>query len=121
VVATSKREGPDLFDRAEARATGLAQGAVDSPGFRHAHLGTTDQRRDVRGISVAVARESLATRRLANNGSEDPVVGGWVTEFTDRSYPNRRTTIPMGQPQESGVVIYQPLSIQTKSPRATEN
>ncbi len=29
------------------RSVGLAQGAVDGPGFRHPHLGTVDQRRHI--------------------------------------------------------------------------
>lgn len=56
-----RSEGSQFFDRAEADAVSLAQGAVDSPGFRHAHLGTADQGRDVRGVSVAVADEAART------------------------------------------------------------
>jgi hypothetical protein len=36
--------GPDLLDRADADAVGLAQGAIDRPGLGHAHLGATDER-----------------------------------------------------------------------------
>src|SRR4029077_9394987 len=37
-------ERPNLFDRADADAVGLSQGAVDSPGLGHPHLGAADQR-----------------------------------------------------------------------------
>ena len=52
------RDRPDLLDRADADAIGLAQGAIDCPGFGHAHLGPADQRGNVGRIRVAVADEA---------------------------------------------------------------
>ena len=62
---------PDLLDRADADAVGLAQGAVDRPGFGHAHLGAVDQGRHVGWIGIAVTHKA---RRLGfvNRSSEDP-------------------------------------------------
>jgi hypothetical protein len=34
--------GPDLFDRADADAVGLAQSPVDRPGLGRPHLGAAD-------------------------------------------------------------------------------
>src|SRR5712692_11275210 len=39
--------GPELLHRADANAIGLAQGAVDRPGFGHAQLGALDHRRHI--------------------------------------------------------------------------
>src|ERR1019366_10780228 len=51
-------EGANLFDRAYANPVGLAQGAIDRTGFRHAHLSAVDKERDVGGIGVTVAHKS---------------------------------------------------------------
>ncbi len=37
------RAGTEFFDRTQADAVGLAQGAIDGPGFGDTHLGTADQ------------------------------------------------------------------------------
>ena len=51
-------KGPDFLDRADADAVGLAQGAIDGPSFRHAHLGAVDKERDIGRIGIAVADEA---------------------------------------------------------------
>jgi len=64
-----------LFERTQANAVGLAQGPIDSAGFGHAHLGIVEnQRRDIAGMSVAVADEAAALGRFVNRGLEHPEV-----------------------------------------------
>jgi len=48
----------EFLDRAEPDAICLSEGAVDGAGFCHTHLGAMDERRDVRGVGVAVADEA---------------------------------------------------------------
>jgi hypothetical protein len=53
----------ELFERAQANAVGLAQGAIDGAGFGHAHFGVVeDQGRNIAGMGVAVAHEAAALR-----------------------------------------------------------
>jgi hypothetical protein len=53
----------ELFERAQANAVGLAQGAIDGPGFGHAHFGVVeDQGRNIAGMGVAKAHEAAALR-----------------------------------------------------------
>jgi hypothetical protein len=54
-------KGTDLLDQAATDATGLAQGSVDRTG-----LGAVDPGRDVGGIGIAVAQETLAGSRFVN-------------------------------------------------------
>jgi hypothetical protein len=64
-----------LFERAQANAVGLAQGAIDGAGFGHAHLGIVEnQRRDIAGMSVAVADEAATLGRFIDRGLEYPEV-----------------------------------------------
>jgi hypothetical protein len=64
-----------LFERAEGNAIGLAQGAVDSAGFGHAHLSVVEnQGRNVTGMGVTVADEATAVGGLIDGGLEDPKV-----------------------------------------------
>jgi hypothetical protein len=52
-----------LFERAQANAVGLAQGAIDGAGFGHAHFGVVeDQGRNIAGMGVAVPDEAAALR-----------------------------------------------------------
>jgi hypothetical protein len=65
----------ELFERAQANAVGLAQGAIDGAGFGHAHLGIVEnQRRDIAGMSVAVADEAATLGRFIDRGLEYPEV-----------------------------------------------
>jgi hypothetical protein len=53
----------ELFERTQANAVSLAQGAIDGAGFGHAHLGIVEnQRRDIAGMGVAIAHEAAALR-----------------------------------------------------------
>jgi hypothetical protein len=53
----------ELFERAQANAVRLAQGAIDGAGFGHAHLGIVEnQRRDIAGMSVGVPHKAAALR-----------------------------------------------------------
>jgi hypothetical protein len=64
-----------LFERAEANAVGLAQGAIDGAGFGHAHLGIIEnQKRGIAGMSVAVANKAAAPRRFEDCRVEHPEV-----------------------------------------------
>jgi hypothetical protein len=64
-----------LFERAEGDAIGLAQGAVDSAGFSHAHLSVVeDQGRNVTGMGIAIADEAAAVGGLIDGGFEHPEV-----------------------------------------------
>jgi len=53
------RKRPELFDTAEANPVGFAESAIDGSCFGDAHLGTANQRRNIRWIGVAVANETL--------------------------------------------------------------
>jgi len=53
------RKRPELFDTAEADSVGFSESAIDGSCFGDAHLGTANQGRNVRGIGVAVANETL--------------------------------------------------------------
>jgi hypothetical protein len=70
----------EFFNRAEANAVGLAEGAVDGAGFGDAHLGAVDQGGDVGGISVAVADEAARAGTLIDGRLEDPSASGRITE-----------------------------------------
>src|SRR5690348_9200441 len=74
IMGARRRRGKrtDLFNRADADAIRLAQGTIDRPGFRHAHLGSVDQRRDVGGICIAVTHESADIPLLESDCLEDP-------------------------------------------------
>jgi hypothetical protein len=54
------RKRPNLLDRADTDAIGLAQGPVDRPRLGHSHLGAVDQGRHIGRIGVAVAVEAFA-------------------------------------------------------------
>jgi len=65
----------ELFERAQANAVRLAQGAIDGAGFGHAHFGVVeDQGRNIAGIGVAKAHEAAALGRFIDNSFEDPEV-----------------------------------------------
>ncbi len=81
-----RRKRPDFLDRADADAVGFAQSAIDGPGFRHTHLSTVDQRRDIGRISIAVANEPATTSGFVNSSSEGVATGhliGKVTNWLD--------------------------------------
>ena len=59
-------KGPDLLDRTDADAVGLAQSPIDRPGF--GQFGAADEGRDVGRIGVAVADEAFASGRLKSGG-----------------------------------------------------
>jgi hypothetical protein len=64
-----------FFERAEGNAIGLAQGAVDSAGFGHAHLGVVeDQGRNVSWMGIAVPDEPATLGRFIDCGLEHPEV-----------------------------------------------
>ena len=61
----SGKKGPrwKFFNQAEGDTVGLAECAVDGAAFGHGHFGVVeDQRRDIAGMSVAVADEATALR-----------------------------------------------------------
>ena len=49
-----------LFNRTESDSVGLAQSAIDGTGLSDPHFGTSNKGRNVRGIGVAVANETLS-------------------------------------------------------------
>src|SRR5207302_1225221 len=59
-------EGPDLLCGADADAVGLSQSAVHSPCFCHAHLSASHEKRNIGGVSVAIANKASASRRLVD-------------------------------------------------------
>ena len=63
-------EGPDLLDRADADAVGLAEGAIYRPGFCDPHFGAVDERRDVGRIGISITNEPATTSRFVNSSSE---------------------------------------------------
>jgi hypothetical protein len=64
-----------LFERAEGNAVSLAQGTIDGTRFGHAHLGLVEnQSRDIARMSVAVADEASASKRLEDCRLKHPEV-----------------------------------------------
>jgi hypothetical protein len=67
--------GGKLFQGAESNPIGLTQGAIDGPGFGHAHLGVVeDERGDIAGMGITIAHEAAAVGGLIDGGLEDPEV-----------------------------------------------
>src|SRR6266702_7000176 len=64
-----------LLDRTQPDSVSLAQGAIDGPGFCHAHLGATDHWRSICGVGITVADESLRRRALEDSCLENPPTG----------------------------------------------
>jgi hypothetical protein len=52
-------ERSDLFDRADADAIGLAQCTIHCACLGHPHLGALDEKRNIGGVGIAIADESL--------------------------------------------------------------
>ena len=104
-------KGPDLLNRAQPDALGLAEGTVDGPGLSHAHLGTADQIGHVRGIGISVADEAFGPRALVDGRPENPAAGRWITKLACRLNLNTRTPIAAGQRQEAGMGDI-PLSVE---------
>ena len=73
---------PQLLDGAEADAIGFSECAVDRSGFGNAHLGATDERRDVGGIGVAESHESLRSLRRIDRRFENPTAGDGIARVT---------------------------------------
>ena len=76
------RRPPEFFDRAEADAIGLAEGAVDGAGLGDAHFGSVDQGRDVGRISIAISDEALRSRSCVDRRLENPTAYYWITKLT---------------------------------------
>jgi hypothetical protein len=51
----------EFLDRAEADAVGFAECPVYRTGLGHAHLGATNEERDIRGVGITVADEARRT------------------------------------------------------------
>ena len=75
--------GPDFFNRADANAVGLAQGAVDGPRFGYTHFGAMDEERDVGRIGIAIANKTLAIAGLADCRFKHPSCYSWVGQFSN--------------------------------------
>ncbi len=93
-------KAPDLLNRAQPDAIGLAEGTVDGPGLSHTHLGTADQIGHVGGIGISIADEPFGTAMLVDSCLEDPAVGRWITKLVCWLNSNAGTPIAAGQPQE---------------------
>ena len=94
---------PDLLDRADADAVGLAQGTIDGSGFGHPHFGAADERGNVRGIGVTVADETPAGLRLEDSGHEGPTLAGSVREFQYRTNVDTSAPVMACQTYQTGV------------------
>jgi hypothetical protein len=93
-----------LFERTEANAVSLAQGAIDGAGFGHAHLGIVeDQRRDIAGMSVAVADEATAPRRFEDCRLEHPEVLLRPAQCKCWLNVDTSAAVPFRQPEQFGV------------------
>jgi hypothetical protein len=83
-----RRTGTEFFDRTQTDAVGLAKGAVDGSCLGDAHLGTTDEGRDVRGISISISDEAARAGAFVDGGLEDPAVGARITYAILKSRSN---------------------------------
>ena len=101
------RKGPGrkFFERAEVDAVGLAELAVDSAGFGHAHLSVVeDQGRNIAGMGVAVADEATAPGRLIDRRLEDPEILLGATQFNSGLNVDAKTMLSQGQPQQCRMI-----------------
>ena len=87
-------KGSDLLDRADADTVRLAQSSVHGPGLSHAHLGTVDEGRHVRRISIAITGKASAGARSINDCLESPAPGCRIAKLPNRQDPNTCTVFP---------------------------
>ena len=78
------RDRPDLLDRADADAVGLAQSPVDGAGLGDPHLGAAHQGRDVGRIGVAVADKPGGALRRVDGRFQHVAARRGITERFDR-------------------------------------
>src|SRR5215472_11476790 len=94
-----------LLDRAETDAVGFTERAVDCAGFGDTHLCTTDERRRVGWIGIAVAYEPLGLRSLVDCRSENPAMSGGIRKFLNQAGLNSSAPPVFRDMQESSAQI----------------
>ncbi len=77
-------KAPNLLNRAQPDAIGLAEGSIDRPGLSDAHLGAADQIGHVGGIGISIADEPFGMTTLVDGCLEDPAAGRWITKLACR-------------------------------------
>src|SRR5262249_9228282 len=77
----STRERAQLFDRAKADPISLAQGAIDGASFGNTQLRAPDRGRNVRGIGISIANETLGIAVFIDDSFEDPATRGEIGEL----------------------------------------
>jgi hypothetical protein len=88
-----------LFERAKGDAVGLAQGTIDGTSFGHAHLSVIeDERRDIAGMSVAIADKPSTFGCLKDGSFKHPEVFLRSTQREHWLSYNPLTLLALGQP-----------------------
>src|ERR1019366_388985 len=93
----------DLLNRADSDAIGLAQGAIDRPSFRYAHLGASHQHGNVGRVSVPVADETGGIFGRIYRRLEDETIGRRITQRIHGLDMDTTTSFATCQPNKSGV------------------
>ena len=96
-------EGPDLFDRADADAVSLSQGAIDGPGFSHSHFGTVDKERDIGRVGVTIADKAGRVLGRINRCFQDKSTRSGITKRIDGLNLDTAASLTAGQPNQTGV------------------
>jgi hypothetical protein len=95
VVMLGSPEGePKLFVRAFT---------VNCAGLGNAHLGASNERRDIRGIGIAIPDEAVGATRCVYDCLEHPTASHWIREFFLDCCFDPCTTIPLGDSQQTSV------------------
>ena len=99
-LLSRNRSCPDLLDRADADAVGLAEGAIDRSSFGYAHLGTADERGDVGRIGVTVADKAGGALRGIGRCLEDETIRRRITQRIDGFNMDAAASLATRQPQQ---------------------
>jgi hypothetical protein len=91
----------NFFDRADADAIGLAQGTINCTSLGYPHLGSMDQRRNVRRIGVTVSDKAPARFRLKDCRPKYPTRLYWIAGSQNGARIDARTFALLRKPKQS--------------------
>jgi hypothetical protein len=102
------RKRTELFNRAEPDSIGFSESPVDGSGLGNAHFGSTDERRRVRRVGIAIADEATGSWRFVYCGPKNPTVGRRIRQSTDKSGSNATAVLGSSYSQQAGVCYIPP-------------
>src|SRR5216684_3579725 len=95
------RKRPELFDTAEAYPVGFAESSIDGSCFGDAHLGTANQRGNVRRIGVAVAYKTPRGARFVDCSPKNPSISGRIRLSLLQSGTDSQTALTQSYAKEA--------------------